>query len=560
MKTYHVLARKWRPAQLSDVVGQTHIIRTLANATSGNRVSHAYLFSGSRGVGKTSVARIFAKLLRCAKIETRTTTSSPHGAEPFSCDACSDCLEIARGSSVDVLEIDGASNNGVEAIREIRENVKYLPSSGSRKIYIIDEVHMLTTAAFNALLKTLEEPPAHVLFIFATTEPHKIPATILGRCQRFDFRRVTEAQIAARLRTILEAEKIPTEPEALTVVAQAADGSMRDALSLLDQVIAFSSGTIRTEDVRTCAGLIQGATLSALANAIFERNAARALEIVQSCFEQGFDLRLLTEGLLGVLHAALVSVAKGDAAALSSGSLGTKRSIEEQELIFQIFHHGLDQISRTTQPRLVLDVLVIKAAKADLLVTAETVETVAAAARAPIAHPVAARTPERVVTPPPAPRPSAPLTPNASTGAKTWEAFAAFVKNERPLLGSLLEHGQAPTVASLKDGDVLSVRFPIQDRYKCDQLKTPHYKTELGRLAQRFFGHAVSVTPELSTEAPSESDTESVGARKQREKATEIQAIQTQIRSHPVIKEAESLFGVETGPVTLRSSASTPRP
>ena len=213
-QNYVVLARKWRPAQFSDIVGQHHIVRTLMNAIRAKRVSQAYLFTGSRGIGKTSIARIFAKAIRC---ETPPVSAAGcperEGIEWLtSCDRCASCREIATGTSVDVIEIDGASNNGVEAVREIRENAKYMPANGARKIYIIDEVHMLTTAAFNALLKTLEEPPAHVIFIFATTEPHKIPATILSRCQRFDYKRVTLAQIQTRLLEVTQAEGIQAEP------------------------------------------------------------------------------------------------------------------------------------------------------------------------------------------------------------------------------------------------------------------------------------------------------------------------------------------------------------
>src|SRR5271163_4831020 len=206
--SYIVLARKWRPAQFSDIVGQGHVVRTLVNAIRSERIHQAYLFTGSRGIGKTSIARIFAKAIRCEQTQTTKDWLT-------SCDKCSSCREITLGSGVDVIEIDGASNNGVEAVREIRENAKYLPSNGTRKIYIIDEVHMLTTAAFNALLKTLEEPPAHVIFIFATTEPHKIPATILSRCQRFHFRRVTNAQIQPHLAHICGLEKVDAEPGAL---------------------------------------------------------------------------------------------------------------------------------------------------------------------------------------------------------------------------------------------------------------------------------------------------------------------------------------------------------
>lgn len=225
--SYLVLARKWRPQTFGDLIGQEHVCRTLQNAIESGRVAHAFLFTGARGVGKTSAARILAKALQCEK--------GP-AAEP--CNACPACLEITAGNSVDVFEIDGASNTGVEDIRELRENVKYLPSRCRFKIFIIDEVHMLSTSAFNALLKTLEEPPSHVKFIFATTEPHKVPITILSRCQRFDFKRIPLPKIVDRLRTIVAEEKVAVSEASLTAVARKGDGSMRDSLSTLDQVLA----------------------------------------------------------------------------------------------------------------------------------------------------------------------------------------------------------------------------------------------------------------------------------------------------------------------------------
>jgi DNA polymerase-3 subunit gamma/tau len=227
--SYQVFARKWRPQVFEDVIGQGHITRTLQNAIATNRLAHAFLFSGPRGVGKTTTARILAKALNCKE-----------GPTPTPCGKCDSCLETTAGTSVDVIEIDGASNRGIEHIRELRETVKYAPVGGKNKVYVIDEVHMLTNEAFNALLKTLEEPPPHVIFIFATTEPQKIPATIHSRCQRYGFKRIALQEIAAKLREITDKESIKVTDQGLTMIARAAEGSMRDSQSLLDQAVSYS--------------------------------------------------------------------------------------------------------------------------------------------------------------------------------------------------------------------------------------------------------------------------------------------------------------------------------
>jgi DNA polymerase-3 subunit gamma/tau len=375
VSAYVVLARKWRPAQFSDIVGQGHIVRTLMNAVRAERIHQAYLFTGSRGIGKTSIARIFAKALRCPTAEW---ASGPDGSSWLrSCGDCSSCREIAAGNSVDVIEIDGASNNGVDAVREIRENAKYLPASGSRKIYIIDEVHMLTTAAFNALLKTLEEPPAHVIFVFATTEPHKIPATILSRCQRFDFRRPSLAQIQSRLQEVTQAEKIPAEPGALALIARAAEGSLRDSMSLLDQVLAFAGERITVGAVRESIGLIEGQLVASLLRGVLARKPLDALAQVEQAYQQGHDLRVLARSLIEFTHAAILAklgaqtpsaMELSDEEWAELRELSTLRELEELELIFQALHQGLDWIARSPQPKLALDVLLVKCATAEALV------------------------------------------------------------------------------------------------------------------------------------------------------------------------------------------------
>ncbi len=370
MSSYVVLARKWRPGQFADIVGQTSVVRTLMNTIRAKRIHHAYLLTGSRGIGKTSIARIFAKAIRCE------ATATQADGYLFSCDQCSSCKEIGLSTSVDVIEIDGASNNGVDAIREIRENAKFLPSFGSKKIYIIDEVHMLTTAAFNALLKTLEEPPDHVIFVFATTEAHKIPATILSRLQRFDLRKVTIAQIQTRLKQVLDAEKVEIEAGALSLIARAAEGGMRDALSILDQVIGFSGTPVTVEAVHESIGLIGTQVLVNILAGIFKRDPIAALSLVQSAYDQGQDLKIVAKGILELLHSCLLAKVGVENAWLEyseenrielSGLLHL-REIEEIELFFQAFHHGLETIARAPQPKLNLDVLIIKCATADALI------------------------------------------------------------------------------------------------------------------------------------------------------------------------------------------------
>ncbi len=285
--TYEVLARKWRPRLFEDVVGQEHVTRTLRNAISAGRLAHAYLFVGPRGIGKTSLARIFAQAINCETGPTETP-----------CGKCNSCREIAAGSNLDVLEIDGASNNRVEEVRDLRENVKFLPARGRYKIYIIDEVHMLSAAAFNALLKTLEEPPPHVKFIFATTEPQKILPTILSRCQRFDLRRISVADIVERLRTIAGAETISASDEALAAVARAAEGSLRDAVSSLDQLRAFKGDAIEEGDVLSVFGLVSRRTLQTLAGAVFDGDVRHIIETVHQLDTNGKDMqRLLIEML-----------------------------------------------------------------------------------------------------------------------------------------------------------------------------------------------------------------------------------------------------------------------
>lgn len=293
--SYQVIARKYRPQSFDQMVGQNHITQTLTNSLKNNRLPHALLFTGLRGTGKTSSARILAKTLRCA---------NPVNLTP--CNQCQSCQEIAAGRSVDVIEIDGASNNGVDAIRDLRDNVMFMPSSGKYKIFIIDEVHMLSTSAFNALLKTLEEPPAHVIFILATTEVHKIPQTILSRCQRFDFRRIPLKQIAEYLKSICQQEKIEADSAALWLIARQGDGSMRDSLSLLDQVISFTNGHLTEAQVSQVLGLTERSLVFEVYDCLIHRKSNEMVACLQKLNQSGQNPSLFLEDLSKMLRHSLI--------------------------------------------------------------------------------------------------------------------------------------------------------------------------------------------------------------------------------------------------------------
>ena len=299
---YMAIARKWRPQTFDEVVGQDHITRTLTNAIKSGRIHHAFLFIGSRGIGKTTTARILAKALNCTSSDRPTI--SP-------CNTCDNCVSISAGNNIDVIEIDGASNNGVDDIRNIRDNIRMVPTSGRYKIYIIDEVHQLSPGAFNALLKTLEEPPSHGIFILATTEAHKIPATIISRCQRYDFRRVVVSDIVSLLKKILAKEKIKATDEALYAIARIAEGGVRDAQSILDELITYCEKQITFEDVFEVLGLVDWQYFHALCDAMLAGDVARQLEIIEEVVSAGKDLSQFVEDILRYYRNLLVCLTVG---------------------------------------------------------------------------------------------------------------------------------------------------------------------------------------------------------------------------------------------------------
>lgn len=370
--SYIVMARKWRPQTFESVVGQAHVMQTLKNAIGANRISHAYLFTGPRGVGKTTTARLLAKAVNCL--------SPQEGGEP--CNHCVRCEEIGGGGSTDVIEIDAASNGLVDDARDLREKVRYAPVSCRYKVIIIDEVHMMSNAAFNALLKTLEEPPAHTLFILATTEAHKVPATIVSRCQRFDFRRIAAKEIVTRLSTMAAAESIAVEPEALEVIARGADGSLRDAQSLLDQIVSYSGQRVQAQDVVTVLGLVAAEVFSGMVDAVSKRDAAKALEIVEQLVAGGADLRLFMKDWVEYwrrLVLARAVSAPQDLPSLAGYRAGelVKQArqfpLEELLQIAKLAAATDDQLRYTQHPRLLLELLLLQLCGADRVVSLETV-------------------------------------------------------------------------------------------------------------------------------------------------------------------------------------------
>ena len=595
--SYLVLARKYRPQRFSELVGQEHVARTLTNAIAQNRVHHAFLFTGARGVGKTSAARILAKALSCVKGPT---------AEP--CGVCESCLEIAAGNSVDVVEIDGASNTGVDDVRTLREGARYLPAKGRLKIYIIDEVHMLSTSAFNALLKTLEEPPAHVVFIFATTEAHKIPTTILSRTQRYDFKLIPTAQLVAHLESILKAEAIPFEPDGLRLLARQAAGSVRDGLSLLDQVIAYvGEATISRDVVSEVLGVADRSLLVDLARHILDRDVAATLRLLAAAVERGLDLGQLARAFLSLLRdievvarvggvelADLIDATAeelevlrglvGAATGTATRSPGAGAAADRVPVLFDRWARAVEEAGKASQPRLILEMAAVDLCQAepleplgDLLERLEALEgrlsapgggggpageggrgtgrPVAPAPRpaayaapapaqtqAPARPPVAAAPPAPSAAAPVAqpaaatpPHPAAPVNGAAPAPAEGWRRTRTMLEQKRPRLAALLAN------ASVLQMDAGAIVLGFADRADVDAAEKQ--RADIEQALATEFGGTVRLTVKqdggarnaavMRAEIVEEADALALDKRKREQEA----------RQHPMIQKAQDLFG-----------------
>jgi DNA polymerase-3 subunit gamma/tau len=465
---YQVLARKYRPQTFAEVIGQEHVTRTLSNALATGRIHHAYLFAGARGIGKTTVARILAKALNCER-----------GPEAEPCNECPSCKQITEGSSLDVQEIDGASNTSVDDVREIRERVRYLPSSGRYKIYIIDEVHMLSTSAFNALLKTLEEPPPHVVFVFATTESHKIPATILSRCQRYDFRRIPPLKIAASLKSIAGTEGVSIEEDAMHLIAREASGSLRDGQSLFDQAIAFGGKDITAETLHQLLGFLDRNIVMNFIEAVAMKDAKTCLALLDEIYQMGADLTHLATTVLELLRNLMViKVAGKDNKAVELppseveqiSRLADGLSREELEQMFNIWYDGTEQVARTQFPKTLMEVTTVR------LCSVTPVE--------PIADIIA-----RIDAL--GGKGSIPTKATPKTESKTekhdWESFMRWLVTERPQVASVFQHGKVVNF----DGRTVEIEFnaPIYS----DMVMEADRKKQIDGLLQKFFGQPIEL-------------------------------------------------------------------
>ena len=434
------LYRKWRSQTFDEVVGQEHVMQTLRNALRENRVAHAYLFAGPRGTGKTSTARILAKALNC---------TAPEAERP--CDKCPTCVAISEGRMLDLIEIDAASNNSVDDIRELRDKVGFRPSEGSYKIYIIDEVHMLSNSAFNALLKTLEEPPPHARFILATTEPHKIPATVLSRCQRFDFRRIPVPEIAAHLRHIIEAEGFQAEAEALSTIARNAQGCMRDAISLLDQMLSYGAETVTFAQVQQALGAVSSQSVAALVDAIATKNVSAGLLLIQQLVIEGASLTEFCHQVVEHLRGVMVMQMTGDSGLLIDlpADVVQQMRVQAKQMSNAATFAAIKRFSATIQdlkggyhPQLPLEMALIEAIQGEAIATHVVAPTVVAPApmavtpTTPVIKP-AAPEPQPGTTPAPAkpaeptPAEPPPLDAAAIQKLKTrWKEFIAIVRSQ----------------------------------------------------------------------------------------------------------------------------------
>lgn len=568
--SYQVIARKYRPQSFQEIVGQKHITQTLNNALKNNRIPHAILFTGPRGTGKTSSARILAKALRCPN-----STTDNHGAL-LPCNVCDSCIEIAESRSVDVIEIDGASNNGVDSIRELRETVGYMPSTGKFKIFIIDEVHMLSGSAFNALLKTLEEPPDHIIFIMATTEVHKIPQTILSRCQRFDFRRIGLKEISELLAAICTNEKIEFEKEALWLLAKQGDGSMRDSQSLLDQVISFSNGPLTKLKTQEILGLTDRQLLFETLLAILERDSGKMVTLLKKMRMTATDPELFMHELIELSrHLLVVKTAGVDALSIVEipesefqelAGFTQKSSTEDIHHLFDLLLKAIQDLAKSQDSYIVLEVLLLRLASSPRIedlqtllrnissggVSLNTPSTTQAMSPASKNAPVRNAVPVQHSSPAPAPQAAAPAhrpAPAATgfVGGRTsedrWVAFIDRVRATDPLFGAKLEN----LIFVKEDQKQLMLGVSKSNAFLKDLLSDAENKKKMQGFVDSFWGAGYSFM--VATSAESQTGT-SAQVMVQKKTMQNDELVKQKIMNDPKVLAAQRVFNGTVKSVT----------
>jgi DNA polymerase-3 subunit gamma/tau len=557
---YLVLARKYRPGTFSEVVGQEHVTRTLRNAFGSGRLGHAFLFSGLRGVGKTSVARILAKTLNC--------TDEQHADEP--CGRCESCSEIDDGRSLNVVEMDAASHTGVDDIRELRESVMYAAAEGKYKVYIIDEVHMLSKNAFNALLKTLEEPPARVIFVLATTEPHKVPVTIQSRCQRYDFRRISSADIAGHLATICEKEGVDISHDSLRRIAIAAEGSLRDSQSLLDQVLSYAGDQVADEDVNMVLGSLDRDKLMQILSACVDSDSGSALRSLGDMIDNGADTVRITLDLLEIMRSAMILVEvddPGDLIDLPEGELEALKSLADRadpaalRMQFAILARGEERMRRSSQQRLHLELALVHMARSQEIVPVG-MGSAPSGSEGGGFRPAGKKTPP--VPPPDHPEESssspaeadapfdhssAPAFAGIETPKETWEQLVEFINGKAPGIGSMLEHLIPRNVA----GEELVIGGRRGEIY-LEVLQEREKMSELQALLKEFFNREMRVKF-VEMEAEERARSHNVVEKRQQKESDLARKIKKETRDHPMVKEAVEIFGGELKSVKVLGKA-----
>lgn len=536
--SYQVIARKFRPQIFQDLVGQSHVTQTLQNSLKNDRLPHALLFTGPRGTGKTSSARILAKALRCPDAQNFTP-----------CGVCHSCVEIAESRSLDVIEIDGASNNGVDSIRELRDTVAYQPNTGRYKVYIIDEVHMLSSSAFNALLKTLEEPPSHVVFIMATTEVHKIPQTILSRCQRFDFRRISTRAIVEQLKSICAQEKVEFEEESLWIIARQGDGSMRDSLTLLDQVISFSNGPLKAHQVSEILGLTDRSLLLNALRTLLQSNTSEVIEILKKLNFSGVYPELFARELLESIRTlTLVKVAgsqlemidRPDSEITQLAEMASGVTEESLHFLFDMAMKTAQDVSKSADPQIVLEMGLLRMAQASKLI--DLTKMSFSSAPIPVATAAPAKNAISVQAPAPT-KPAAKVFIKAKNPSEKWFSFVNHVRSKDPLFTAKIEN----LLFVSEEGQVIKISVPAKHMFLSETMKDAETRAKLQSFIDSLWGenYTFQIVAAQKLDQPAES------AHKMAEKKTEAQdkELDEQIRKHPAVQAAQKVFQGDVKPI-----------